>query len=147
MEKPTSQTLSKREVCAVLGKSKRSVETYVRSGRLPVAYVKGKNGNTAVFQRSAVEQFKKELAEDWRTQPQFSKPRLITDAPAPAGMKFHGAVAARIERDRETTAALARIAAALPQPVRTLDTYVALDEAAKRSGLPKSYLMAQAKAG
>ncbi len=56
-----SKTLSKREVIQFLGRSKRTVETYIAEGRLPVSYVNGRNGKEAVFQRSDVERFKREM--------------------------------------------------------------------------------------
>jgi excisionase family DNA binding protein len=58
--------MSKPEVCKYLGKSKRTIETYVSSGRLPATYFNGPNGQTAMFERADVEAVKEEKSKLWR---------------------------------------------------------------------------------
>ena len=60
-----AQTMSKPEVCAFLGKSKRSVETYIATGRLAVGYFHGPNGKTAIFKRADLEALKRTFEEVW----------------------------------------------------------------------------------
>jgi 3-oxoacyl-ACP reductase-like protein len=60
-----TKTMSKREVCEYLGKSKRTVETYITRGKLQVKYFNGANGRTAEFQRPDVEALKRGLEEHW----------------------------------------------------------------------------------
>lgn len=56
-----SSTMTKAEVCEFLGKSKRTLDTYMAAGRLPVRYFHGPNGRQSAFDRKAVELFKAEL--------------------------------------------------------------------------------------
>lgn len=110
--------MSKQEVCDFLGKSKRTVEGYVKAGRLGQQYVDAPNGVRAIFERADVVAFKEsaELAP-------VARPALVQP---------------------DLAAHLARLSA---DPVAVLGAYVTLDEAAKRSGMPKAWLIAQAKAG
>lgn len=55
------KALNKHEVIEYLGKSKRTVETYIASGRLPCHYFNGPNGKTAAFNPEDVKRLKSEL--------------------------------------------------------------------------------------
>jgi predicted DNA-binding transcriptional regulator AlpA len=125
-------TLTKRDVVALLGKSKRSVDTYMADGRLPYEYVSTPNGRTAAFQRADVERLKRDLEMPLRgnrnevavTPPQ----RVPVDPQAVAG----------------TIAAVLREALHAPAPVRP---WLTLHEAVAWSGLPATYLVRAAKEG
>lgn len=53
--------MNKREVIEHLGRSKRTIETYISEGRLPVVYINGPNGKQAEFDAAAVEALKRDL--------------------------------------------------------------------------------------
>jgi hypothetical protein len=55
------KTLTKHEVIALLGKSKRTIDTYMKDGRLPYHYVHGPNGKQAEFHAADVERLKRDL--------------------------------------------------------------------------------------
>jgi predicted DNA-binding transcriptional regulator AlpA len=55
------KTLTKHEVIALLGKSKRTIDTYMSDGRLPYHYVQGPNGKQAEFDAGDVERLKRVL--------------------------------------------------------------------------------------
>jgi len=126
--------MTKREVCKYLGKSKRTIEGYVVRGHLNVDHVPGPNGPVAIFDRAAVKKFRREWAE------RSSYPSLVR-----RGSIDPSAATVVVRRPPAKPLALPPVAPAY-QPV-TLDTYVPLGEAAKRSGLPKSYLLSQAREG
>jgi hypothetical protein len=129
--------MTKREVCEYLGKSKRTVEGYMLRGHLNVEYILAPNGRVAVFDRVAVRKFKKDWAERWRYQSLADK-GLVQPADA---------IAMTVRPRPAKPLAIAAPAAPVDDPVAVLGAYVTLDEAAKRSGMPKSWLIAQAKAG
>ena len=57
----TPKTLNKTEVIALLGKSKRTIDTYMADGRLKYHYVNGPNGKQSEFYAADVERLKREL--------------------------------------------------------------------------------------
>jgi predicted DNA-binding transcriptional regulator AlpA len=61
--KPVSTTkiLNKNEVIALLGRSKRTIDTYMADGRLPYHYVQGLNGRQSAFLAADVENLKRDL--------------------------------------------------------------------------------------
>jgi hypothetical protein len=136
------KTLSKKEVIDALGKSKRTVETYIATGRLPCHYVTGANGRQAAFDPADVARLKQDLETPmYRT----------TEAPAPAeagnGHSAPGLALRSADPFAGLAAHLAKLAAAFPSPPPTVGQWLTLDEAAERSGLPKSWLLAQARSG
>ena len=134
-------TMTKAEVQEFLGKSKRSVETYVSDGRLPAKYFNGPNGKTAIFERADVEAFKRSADEVWEPNGHgTANPGSMAVVPARGAVPAADMFAGLAEH-------LARLSAAYPPPVPVLGTWATLDDAAKQSGLPKSYLVAQAKSG
>jgi excisionase family DNA binding protein len=141
-----SETMSKPEVIEYLGKSKRTVETFVAKGRLGVAYVAGPNGKTARFRRSEVEALKREIEMptfraapvDERSRDGYQAISLVAPASAPRPVSSGDPLAL-------LTAALTRFVpsaqATMPGP------FVGLAEAVEKSGMPASWLLAQARAG
>jgi predicted DNA-binding transcriptional regulator AlpA len=128
-------TLTKRDVIELLGKSKRTIDTYMADGRLPYDYVTGANGKQAAFSREDVERLKRELETPIRATPGAV---AVTDSN-------------RIEPYRAdpqaiagTIAAVLREALHAPAPVRP---WLTLAEATQWSGLPASYLVRAAKEG
>ena len=118
--------MTKQEVCDFLKKSKRTIEGYVKAGRLGQQYAEAPNGVRAMFDRAQVEAFAK----------QAEAPAQIVAAPRAVSNGGFEALSAH----------LARLSTLYPRPA-ALGTWVPLDEAAKISGFPKSYLMREAKAG
>jgi hypothetical protein len=126
--------MSKPEVCEYLGKSKRTIETFVSRGRLGVSYFAGANGKTAQFRRAEVEALDREL----KTPVHRATPQLEVYRPDPArGPDPFAGLAAH----------LAQLSQAFPSKPATVGAWLTLDAAAEASGLPKSYLLAQAKLG
>ena len=127
-------TLTKREVIEILGKSKRTVETYIAEGRLPVSYFNGTNGKQAYFEKADVERLKRE----------FETPMVRT---LPAVSNDPGKVLARIQPG--ATELAQAIAAALRDGLQgdSPKPWLTISEAVEYSGLPRSYLLAQARAG
>jgi predicted DNA-binding transcriptional regulator AlpA len=126
-------TLTKRDVIELLGKSKRSIDTYMADGRLPYEYVSSPNGRTAAFQRADVERLKRDLETPIRATPGSV---VATDS-------------SRIEPYRAdpqavagTIAAVLREALHAPAPVRP---WLSIDEAVTFSGLTRSWLLSQAE--
>jgi hypothetical protein len=132
-----SKTLTKREVIEYLGKSKRTVETYISAGRLPVAYVNGPNGKQATFERGEVERFKREMAEP------------MVRAVVPAGSNDTAHPGSTAVGPLVRTDALQHFLASVLQayPAQRPKPWLTLAEAAEFSGLPQSYLLTQARAG
>ena len=149
-----SQTLTKLEACELLGKSKRTVDNYVSDGRLPMHYVAGPNGRESRFALADVERVKRDNAPPIpRAVPVRSidpLDKLVAEADqlrreiAPRALV---PVRSDVDPFAGLAAHLAKLAAAFPTPAPVLGTWLSLDEAATRSGLPKSWLVAQAKAG
>lgn len=131
--------MTKREVIDFLGKSKRSVENYIASGALARGYIDGPNGKTAIFDRAEVEAFKARAAEVWEparkhesrnsalvvTPPDFT----VAGPRVPAPSALHHFLAD----------VLKAYPAAQPKP------WLTLAEAVEYSGLPASWLLAQAR--
>lgn len=111
--------MSKTEVCAYLGKSKRTIESYVSSGRLPAKYVNGPNGKTATFERADVDAVKTAQGEVWDSN---AKPRPsagIALVPTVGVTEFKPLIERLIEA----------------MTVRTLPVYVSLKDACALTGL------------
>lgn len=139
-----SETMSKPEVCEYLGKSKRTVETFIAKGRLGVGYFQGPNGKTAVFRRSEVEALKLDIDTPMyravpvdhivdvnkKVEPQTALVPAPTDSRVDS---FAAALFAHFETGR------------LSAPV--VKPWLTLKEAVDYSGLPASYLVQQAKEG
>jgi uncharacterized protein YodC (DUF2158 family) len=115
--------LTKREVVVRLGKSKRTVETYIADGRLNCHYVNGPNGKQAAFHEEDVERLKTEL-----------------DTPMVRAVHDHALVPvaqAIAPRDpfEGLAAHLAKLAALFPAPPKALPAYVTLHVALQITGL------------
>lgn len=155
-----SPTMSKAEVCAYVGKSTRTIDSYIASGRLRIAYFNGPNGKTGIFQRTDVEALKVELetptyravhpGERERSRDGYQSLQLV--APSAAGT----AMAQIAQQQQQTGGVLALLTehlAKLAAPhreelgLRMPGPFVTLAEAAKISGMPATWLLAQAKAG
>ena len=133
--------MNKREVCDLLGRSKRTVESYIKDG-LPVAYIRGQNGNTAVFDRAAVEAWQRSKDEAWQNEERWHKA-----TPAPAGSVAVVPTGAASDPFASLAAHLAKLAAAFPARPPAVGKWLTADQAAQQSGLPKSWLLAQARSG
>jgi hypothetical protein len=134
-----SKTLDKREVIAILGKSKRTVETYIASGRLPCTYVNGRNGKQAYFDPADVARLKREIDNPVSSVAKVRTLAVERQQPAPPAP-------AALLPPPDYWADVARLVAALaPAPVTPPKPWLTLDEAAEFSGLPKSWLLAQAR--
>ena len=134
-------TMTKREVCAHLGKSKRTVETYISDGRLPCEYVNGPNGKQLSFRAEDVERMKRDI-----DMPIARTPPVCTDTATPVPST---ALAYRADSDpfAGLAAHLARLGAAFPSKPPALKPYVTLAEAVEYSGLPAAFLISQAREG
>lgn len=137
--------MSKAEVVGYLGKSKRTVETFVSKGRLGVSYFEGPNGKTAIFQRSEVEALKIDIdTPTYRATPETATSRqgfaYLGAAPSGAAALLTGPSGDPLAF---LAAALARMA---PQPAPVVKPWLTLSEAVDYSGLPATYLVQQARA-
>jgi hypothetical protein len=138
--------MNRREAANYLGKSARSVATYVAEGKLKQSLIKGRTGMEAFFEEADLERFKRELETP-----------LVRVAPEPGTL-------VPVESANSLAPLAAAFAAALrtalPSPESaevTRETYLAekrarwpwltLADAAQQSGLPKSYLLRRALAG
>jgi hypothetical protein len=147
--------MSKVEVIEYLGKSKRTVETFVSKGRLGVSYFEGPNGKTAIFQREEVEALKRDIdTPTYRATPETatsrqgfahfgptppSRPALVSAPSASGGSLGVTDLAMIFARAAEY--------AKPPAPVTMPGPFVGLAEAVELSGMPASWLLAQARAG
>lgn len=133
-----SSTLSKREVIQILGKSKRTVEGYVKTGRLAAQYFTGPNGLQLSFRAEDVERLKRDI--------DTPVPRVVVvpEAEVPAD-KPSAALGPHIPDASRFQHFLAEVLRA--RTVDRLRPWLPLAEAAEYSGLPASYLLAQARAG
>ncbi len=142
--------MSKPEVCAYVGKSKRTIDNYISTGRLRVGYFNGPNGKTGIFQRADVEALKRELeSPTYRAVvPAFADDSAQTSVSAsrtaPSDPQAFATVLAESFRAALLPALLP--AASAPEPKRWAP-WLSLSEAADYSGLPAGYLLAQARAG
>lgn len=143
-----SDTLTKPEACALLGKSKRTVETLVAKGRLAVGYVQGPNGKTARFRRADVEALKAEL----------DTPSMRAVVPANGAQNGpevprDGSERRSVWGDPDWLANFATLTRALPPALPAPEApprvkpWLSLGEASAWSGLPSAWLLAQARAG
>jgi hypothetical protein len=126
--------MNKAEVCEYLGKSKRTVEGYVASGRLAAEYFNGPNGKTSIFERFKVEIFKEEMESE----------RLIPAVKEPAAL---ARVATPIHtNDKYLADAIAQFGEALRtfEPI-THTTYVSLKDACAITGLSAATIRALAE--
>lgn len=133
-----SKTMTKAEVIAYLGKSKRSVETYISSGRLPAKYFNGPNGKTAIFERVDVEAFKRGTEELWHPAPKANGTALAIRPAAAVAERAAALPAADLAFIFERAREYAHLA---PKP--WLDVKAAVDY----SGLPASFLVQAAREG
>jgi hypothetical protein len=148
-----SETLSKREVVEYLGKSKRTIETYIADGRLACEYFNGPNGKTAIFRRVIVEALKRQLDTPiFRAVPEAATDRqgFAYISPQQPDGKSESQIAlvrpGAVDPFAGLAAHLARLSAAFPSPPRP-KPWLTLVEAVEFSGLPQAYLLTQARAG
>lgn len=156
--------MTKREVVEYLGKSKRTIETYIADGRLRARYFNGTNGKQAIFDRRSVEEFKREMEAVWvpvvkegdRKPPVtgangFLAAKLARIEEAVTGTGNAGSTALAPIEAAQSLAPLAQaIAAALREGQRGAPEpkpWLTLPEAAQYSGLPAHWLVAQARLG
>lgn len=132
--------MSKPEVCAFLGKSKRTIDSYIATGRLKVGYFNGPNGKTGIFQRADVEALKVEL-----DTPTYRAPVSLV----PSHLREMVEKRAAITKALAPAPDFAALAVAMRSALRVEEPkpWLPLAEAAEYSGLPASYLLAQARAG
>jgi Helix-turn-helix domain len=136
-----SNTLTKQEVCEILGKSRRTIEGMVARGRLKIGYVQGRNGKTGIFDRAEVERLKQEIDTPMFravpvAAPQTGPLALVPAAPQiPAADPF-GALAAH----------LAKLSSLYP-PAPSGRLWLTLDEAIAFTGLPARFLVERARSG
>ena len=121
--------MSKAEVCQFLGKSKRTIETYVTSGKLPCQYFEGPNGKTARFLRADVEAVKAQKAEVFTS--------IAKAAPSTGIALVPAAVTA-------FTPLADRLMAAYLASQRPLPVYVSLRDACALTGLSGATIKALA---
>lgn len=126
--------MTKREVLQFLGKSKRTIETYIANGRLPVAYINGPNGKTAIFDRAAVEAFKTQMDAP------MQHARSTALVPVRAGVAL-APIPPAIDSATFTAAIREAVMSTRVKP------WLSIDEAAAFSGLPKSWLRRKAPSG
>jgi excisionase family DNA binding protein len=139
-----SKTLSKREVIDFLGKSKRTIETYIADGRLPCRYFNGPNGKQAEFDRADAERLKRDLDE----------PMVRAVTVKETAQNFTGAAVTKIASPVAAASAagadrLQQLLAAVLEGrlVERPKPWLTLDEAAEYSGLPRAWLLVQARSG
>jgi hypothetical protein len=170
-EKPA--TMSKAEVCQYLGKSKRTIDSYMASGRLAVRFFHGKNGRQSIFDRDNVDRLKAELETPmvrltpdpsvpsggrgaWRDQlvPMNEygerKAAQLAAAPAPGETAALSLNKNGLSSDPFAGLAvhLAALARAYPAPAAEpprVKPWLTLDEAVAFSGLTARWLLEQAK--
>lgn len=128
--------MNKREVCEYLGKSKRSVETYISSGRLTAKYFNGPNGKTTVFDRADVAAFKDRMSETY-------DPVIKDPAGALALVKAQPVAVAPPARVFEPLPPAAHQPPAAPTP--RVKPWLTLEEAEAFSGLTARWLLTQAE--
>jgi hypothetical protein len=147
-------SMTKKEVMACLGKSKRTVEILIREGRLPVSYINGPSGKTGVFQREHVERLKQEMETPTAravladTDHFGSIDKMVSVEPAAQALAtvFSDALAASMRPQLEVLQAVLRsVTPVAPAPPDR--PWLTLNEATKYSGLTKAYLRRAAKAG
>ena len=146
--------LTKPEACELLGKSERTVNTYMSSGRLAFRTIGGK----VIFDRANVERLKADLetpvVRGAVARPAWNPPPISQKSDNAALGPHQGqdtGALARIDPENVKTVADA-FAAALRSGLQPLEPrpvtkpWLTLAEAVEYSGLPASYLMSQARA-
>jgi hypothetical protein len=153
------QTMTKKEVIEYLGKSKRTVETLIAAGRLPVSYFNGPNGKQASFEAQAVEHLKVQMetpmvrARPAPSETSTANPNSIHDSGAtlvlssPAMTAVATAMAEAVRAALQGAALVAQLPAgpqgaalvAKPKP------WLTAEEAEEFSGLPKRWLLKMAR--
>jgi hypothetical protein len=126
--------LTKDEAAEALGKSRRTIETYAATGKLPCIYVTTKFGRQATFDPGDVARLKAELESPIH---RMIEPEPPATPPAPA-LRSHDPFAG-------LAAHLAKLSPSNPPP--TIGKWLTLDQAHEQSGLPRAWLLAQARAG
>jgi hypothetical protein len=143
---PDSAALTKPEACKLLGKSERTVNTYMADGRIAFRLIGGK----AHFDRAVVERLKADLATPVVRGVQMPAPLAVSNDASLVPARTDPPLLGRGDQFAVLTALLTRletaVATATPSPVIP-GTFVSLAEAVKCSGLPASYLLSQARAG
>jgi hypothetical protein len=129
--------MSKTEVCEYLGKSKRTVEGYVASGRLAAQYFNGPNGKTSIFERFKVEIFKEEM-ESERLIPVVREPAALARIPTPIRADAWDALPAQL-------ANLASFAQEINERYAPKAVYVSLKDACAITGLSAATIRALAE--
>jgi hypothetical protein len=124
--------MSKKEVCAYLGKSARTVAGYMADGRLPFRYEPGPTGQQAMFDRSNVERFKGEMVT-----PTAAPGKVTADQPGVSVGRTGG----------DLLAALAGLVELAKKYQSDDSPWLTLREAARWSNLPASYLLDLAENG
>jgi predicted DNA-binding transcriptional regulator AlpA len=128
-----TKTLTKQEVIELLGKSRRTIDTYMADGRLPYHYVQGPNGKQASYDAADVERLKRDL-----------------EAPIEPPRRIERIAHAVVERTPYALAPVAADIAASPvaaSPSTRVKPWLTLEEAEVFSGLTKRWLLMQAEAG
>jgi hypothetical protein len=138
--------MTKREVVEYLGRSERTIETWISSGTLPCEYIKGKFGKVTSFRRAVVEALKRDI-----------------DQPTVRALPTTNGVPAHLKDLVDTRAAIARATApdltpraqlianaivqSRPEPPKALKAWLSLQAAVEYSGLPAWKLLELARAG
>jgi predicted DNA-binding transcriptional regulator AlpA len=137
-----AETLSKRDVSRLLGRSKRTVDRYMREGLLPFTHAPGANGVEARFRREDVEAFQR--AERAPVTRAVARPSLPA-APIPVPIQPPALEMQAVDALAGRIAELAREwwPPAKPDP----KPWLTLSEAVAFSGLTRSYLVREARSG
>jgi hypothetical protein len=141
--------MTKREVCEYLGKSKRTIETYIGDCRLPCEYVSGPNGKQLSFKREDVERMKRDI--------ETPTPRTVHATQAEQASEFHQGNLHLRKASQAIAPAAVDIAAMLDElaarmtktlaPAAPMKPWLDLKAAADYSGLPAAYLVQAARDG
>lgn len=134
-----TESIGKREVIALLKKSKRTIETYVKDGRLAAQYVQGPNGLQLTFRLEDVERLKRDIETP---VPRVVQPKALVIA---AGPEKGGEVGPHLAQASALQHFLAEAIRAFP--VYRTKPWLTTAEAAEYSGLPAAYLLTQARSG
>jgi len=163
--------MNKKEAAAALGLSTRALERYIGLSRISVAYVRGRTGDEARFDRAEVERFREELetrkpaaaaiADEAPNSEAANSPDLQPRSLARLSGQA-GSQALESSPARGSMAALGEAIAALLQGQQTPGTGISeratvadlshklslsVKEAARLSGLSEGHLRAAIKAG
>jgi excisionase family DNA binding protein len=142
--------MTKAEVCEYLGKSKRTVDSYMASGRLPVRYFKGVNGRQSIFDRAAVERFKADSEIPMVRAVPEQRPNSGWRSQLVPASEVAPKTAVAVTSAADAQAVATTIAAVLReamQPAPAVKPWLTLSEASDYSGLSESYLVRAARDG